>query len=74
MNNSKISELTIHTLCSMIQNCLNLSLKVIANQYNLNYYVVREIYRGHTWKHVSKNYDFSGRKEQNKFHKNKGDW
>ena len=68
-NTSQLKETLIHTLCAMIQNSLTLYLNTIANQYGLDYYVVREIYRGRTWNHISKTYDFSKRKKLNDHHR-----
>lgn len=70
----KLSTEKVNLICFKIQHDVENSLKTIAERMGVGYYTVREIYRLRTWKHVSKNYDFSFRRNYNSFHKNKGDW
>lgn len=62
---SSITNNQCHKICEYLENT-NKSMKTIANLVCTTKKVVSDIYYGKTWTYISKNYDFTHRKKQNK--------
>ena len=60
---TKLSTSQVQAICLSIQNDVGKSLMDIAIEHGVSYGVVKMIYSRGTWKHVSKDYDFSGHQD-----------